>query len=610
MNKKSTFIMLAILISASAFSQGIFKKNYTLTSDIPIEYQVTPTSLINLSDGGYAFTARTQNKTLLCKADNNWNLLWANAVNTFTGEDVVFNHIVETKDKSLVLTGGVYYLDFSNVYARILVAKYDSSGTYQWNRMIYTGYDCIGLKIFEKDEGFVIAYKRGYGDFRPFYAGLVEIDSIGNYTKAVDINAPQYFATDVTKAKNGYVFSGYYFQPNGSNKNFFTVVSIDSSWNIRWSKVLNNGLGTTNRISITALKNGYLLAGHYRNDAGSCFLNLLRLKSNGTPIWSKSLNFGTCSSTAPTFSLINDTSYILGGNYPGGKTFLMRLDTSGNVKWANVYNGNNSRYFQTRDSGFVILMAAPGAESLLLVKTDSLGLTCGDNEPINVTATNLRINNIEQNWVTIANNVSPQSENLQLFTADTAQTVICSDVVLPLTLLSFTAQHSGKTNKLLWITANEINTAYFEIQRSTDGVIFAKLATVNAYGNAKSQNDYTYTDNIPLKSKNYYRIKMVDKDGRFTYSAIKQLDNLLAVDASVYPNPARGKIMLTINCEKNTIASVTIYNVAGKAIQTQSLSLVTGIIQKDINISSLGKGIYFLKIDTGSDKVNLRFLVQ
>ena len=89
---------------------------------------------------------------------------------------------------------------------------------------------------------------------------------------------------------------------------------------------------------------------------------------------------------------------------------------------------------------------------------------------------------------------------------------------LPLHFISFTAAKNNNNIALKWITENEVNTLNFEIERSTNGINFMKLATLPATGNSYLQNIYSFNDLQPTKGNNYYRLKQIDHDGKFEYS--------------------------------------------------------------------------------------------
>lgn len=121
---------------------------------------------------------------------------------------------------------------------------------------------------------------------------------------------------------------------------------------------------------------------------------------------------------------------------------------------------------------------------------------------------------------------------------------------LPITLSSFNAKIVEEDVELSWITATEINSDSFEVERSSDGQKFSRIGSVAAAGNSNIPRKYHHTDAHPHFNKNYYRLKLLDFDGAFEYSpvivAIFKDKSDLAF--GVYPNPVEhGKLVITTN---------------------------------------------------------------
>lgn len=165
--------------------------------------------------------------------------------------------------------------------------------------------------------------------------------------------------------------------------------------------------------------------------------------------------------------------------------------------------------------------------------------------------------------------------------------------VLPLKLLSFSAVKDGKVNFLRWQTAQEVNVDRFEIEKSWNGMEYSTIGKINA-GSSK----YNFTDNKPFKGINYYRLKMVDKDGKMEYSPVRTINNSDNFYVSVYPLPAKDRLNIQIQSNKTEKAEITVTDISGKTLITKSVSLAEGLNNSVINVQSLTNGVYFLKIVT------------
>lgn len=165
---------------------------------------------------------------------------------------------------------------------------------------------------------------------------------------------------------------------------------------------------------------------------------------------------------------------------------------------------------------------------------------------------------------------------------------------LPLTWAYFTAAKEAKQVNLNWQIANGMNNDRYETERSFDGTSFTKIGTVKADNN---RVDYSAVDLAPAYDKiNYYRIKEIDKDGKFFYSAIRKVvfadDNVIGIS----PNPAHN--ILQINAGNRNNLQVSIFDFAGRKVNTTRLN-GNGVI----NISSLAKGLYTVTVESNGTKI-------
>jgi hypothetical protein len=184
-------------------------------------------------------------------------------------------------------------------------------------------------------------------------------------------------------------------------------------------------------------------------------------------------------------------------------------------------------------------------------------------------------------------------------------------ITLPLTLLDFNATLTNNTTHSTWQTTNEINTAYFTIERSIDGVSFKDVGKVNAKGNTTTLNIYGYDDDIAgiANNKIYYRLKQEDKDGRIAYSKVVVINiGDRKTDVTITPNPARN--LFTINTDGNVNfnnSTLFIRDLSGQTVLKQNLF---GNGAKTIDISRLVKGVYVITIVTSSKTYTEKLLVE
>lgn len=161
--------------------------------------------------------------------------------------------------------------------------------------------------------------------------------------------------------------------------------------------------------------------------------------------------------------------------------------------------------------------------------------------------------------------------------------------VTPVDLLSFTAQSTGDEVVLNWITTNEINNAYFVIERSADAQTFEELGTIVAAKANQARNAYLFTDKNPLTGKSYYRLRQTDLDGSTTYtdvlSVLRNNGNVL----SLLPNPFHQSAILRLENTEHALVSIT--DLQGRIIYSGETT------ESEIHIGeNLKSGMYVLKV--------------
>ncbi len=177
--------------------------------------------------------------------------------------------------------------------------------------------------------------------------------------------------------------------------------------------------------------------------------------------------------------------------------------------------------------------------------------------------------------------------------------------VLPVTLTDFNATKNGDDVLLKWNSSHEINFDRFEVERSLDGREFSKFITTFP----KSSGIYDAVDMSAVKIYGahaiFYRLKMIDKDGKFNYSSIVSIKNekLESLQISVMPNPFVDKINIQVQSETFGIAKINIRDITGKLLESRSKYLAAGNTSIEINsLNNLQKGIYIIDIEMNGIK--------
>ncbi|MBP7558324.1 MAG: T9SS type A sorting domain-containing protein, partial [Chitinophagaceae bacterium] len=150
---------------------------------------------------------------------------------------------------------------------------------------------------------------------------------------------------------------------------------------------------------------------------------------------------------------------------------------------------------------------------------------------------------------------------------------------------------------LHWTTQTEINSDYFTVQHSTDGIHYSDLSRHTAAGQSVEKKEYSYTDNQVTDGIHYYRIRLTDKDGSQTYSPIRSVNfrNTAEEAVRLYPSPASEYLYIDIQDAALHNSICTIYNLQGQVMM--QFKVTRGTEKK--NISSLLPGYYVLRFANG-----------
>ena len=171
--------------------------------------------------------------------------------------------------------------------------------------------------------------------------------------------------------------------------------------------------------------------------------------------------------------------------------------------------------------------------------------------------------------------------------------------ILPITSLEFTGKLNGSKVFLNWKTGTEVNSDHFELEKSTNGTNFIMLANVKAKGNSSIASYYGAVDPLPVKGLNYYRLKMIDIDGRYVYSqviVIRVNDNITLTTA-VKPNPFTNSLDVYVTIPHASAIELRLVDVTGKTVYFQTVKGNPGFNAFSINdLSKLSKGTYILQI--------------
>jgi Secretion system C-terminal sorting domain len=180
-----------------------------------------------------------------------------------------------------------------------------------------------------------------------------------------------------------------------------------------------------------------------------------------------------------------------------------------------------------------------------------------------------------------------------------------SSAPLPVILIAFTGEKKESTVLLSWETAQEINFQKFIVEKSNDGISFYEIASIAA-ANISTGKKYELTDNN-LSSINYYRLKMVDIDGKFNYSEVIKINFGNKTEIRVSPNPASAMLTIHFNNVQPSKMLLQLVDMNGRIIKEESINTNT---TKLFSLNGIAKGLYYLKLIDGKEVITKKIIVQ
>jgi hypothetical protein len=358
---------------------------------------------------------------------------------------------------------------------------------------------------------------------------------------------------------------------------------------------LTNGVLTTTAANLLTLTNTASVNG----GSNSSYINgpLARQTAAG-PFSNLAFPIGTGAS----YRLV-----VLNATAQDATTYLMTQKVGPAADPTNFLTGTSALPTLTRVSRInsINITATPAANNFSGTVTVPFGLNDAVNQPNDVSFT-IGKNSNGAGWQNIGNGgvtiTTPATASTGAIGTITSQTFTSfSDFALastsgdatvnplPVTLISFAAvrQASGEV-RVRWATASEQHSAQFEVQRSTDAITFATIATEVAHGTTSQTQAYSSIDGTASVSKLYYRLKEVDTDGSVQYSPVVALAATeAAATLQLYPNPAHDRLVIPAAVNQ----AVEVLDLAGRSLQTTVLPP-----SGELMVSELPAGTYLVRI--------------
>ncbi len=628
MNKPlCTFVCL--LMAINSIAQTTFQKEYTGPRSLQNDHGL---SCIYTKQGSYFITgylasdSSGMERAFLSQIDSTGytiNQIYRGLDISIDSIAQSYKSVIQTKDgRYCIIAGEREAADYKELLPDFLMMKLDNQLGIHWEKAFGGDSTDIANSVIETfDNSYIIA-----GQTNSFGAGsydmyVCKVDENGKllWTRTIGGTGNDY-ALSLTQTKDSNLVLVGYTNSFGAGNNDVYIVKLNKSDYIIWSRTLGGSGNDVGTSVIEGVNGDYILCGYSNSfDSGTYDAYLAALDTSGSIKWTKTIG-GTDDIYPNSIIRTNDAGYAMAGYESNSSTFhtdafVIKVDVNVNIQWAKGFGGPLDDYVssitQVKDNAYLATGSyadsGTGDKHVYIAKLDSLGNICNGNTIAVHT-------NSGGNLFTPASslliggkiyNAYSELTNTYKEYAD-----ICSEI-LPLKLLSFTAQQNGKVNELRWETMQEVNINHFDMERSINGKDFTGIGTQKAKGNSTIRINYSFVDMHPYKGINYYRLRIVDNDGRYEYSSIKRIaNNENDFDAMMLPNPARDNVTLFFNSEKLANAHIDVFNLQGSILIRKDMIIQTGSTTQKINISSLSSGNYFVRIKTQDQQLVFKLVKQ
>jgi hypothetical protein len=186
---------------------------------------------------------------------------------------------------------------------------------------------------------------------------------------------------------------------------------------------------------------------------------------------------------------------------------------------------------------------------------------------------------------------------------------------LPVDLIGLTAKRDGEDIHIEWLTAQEINIRQYEVERSYAGKLFNRVGSVEAIGNTTQLQRYQYQDLHPMQEQShpvaYYRLKIIETDGAFSYSPVVKVvwaSADLHEAVIVYPNPCDHEMNLIIRSVEESTAHVSVSDLTGRIVIRQEIGITRGENRLMLETDTLTEGVYFIAVKINNQNKVIRIM--
>ncbi|MES2557396.1 MAG: T9SS type A sorting domain-containing protein [Bacteroidota bacterium] len=201
--------------------------------------------------------------------------------------------------------------------------------------------------------------------------------------------------------------------------------------------------------------------------------------------------------------------------------------------------------------------------------------------------------------------VANRADEIITYTSSSTGCVNCMSS-LPVELLRFNVSKTAESVICNWETASELNSDYFIIERSSNGIDFEPIGQMDGAGTSTQMHTYTLYDSSPIDhGVSYYRLAQTDFDGTTTYSETKSINFSATTTVTIVPNPSTGTF--SVIGKHIDLTTLSIRNLFGQQLFPAQINELEE--ETVLQFSDLPEGIYFLTYENNKESVTERIIV-
>jgi hypothetical protein len=329
------------------------------------------------------------------------------------------------------------------------------------------------------------------------------------------------------------------------------------------------------------------------------------------------ITLGNVSGRFPMGVSTNNRNLWIGGTPTTGGTVSVQY-TDATTESAISFTENSNPFVNRYDASWTVATANSFAGNSLSLQIQGSGIP-GISNIVDLTISGPAAAAAGSPLATSGTSSDPVISRNGLTQATLASTLFyiasTSSSALPVEMTSFTAVLQGTSALLKWSTATEVNNNGFEIQRRAEGTTsWAKVGFASGAGTSNAPKAYSYEDKNLAPGVYVYRIKQIDNNGAFKYSASTQVDAGVSTTLQLcgnYPNPFNPTTNIQFSVPQDGYASLKIYNILGQEVATlfSGIAKTGHYIPATFNASRLASGIYFARLQYSGKSLVQRMLM-